>query len=95
MLTFPSTSTLISLLFINGLFYQLSSSLPIGRQHGAAALLSWRNYDDLQISGGIGGTALEEAARILQGVHSYRQGYFQGPTLCYVKTHFNIPLTKM
>jgi hypothetical protein len=69
MLTFPFPSTLLAFFFLvsDGLFDQilLSSALPV--HDGALSLLSIRSYDDLQISGGVGGTALEEATRILQG----------------------------
>jgi len=73
MLTFPFPSTLLAIFFLvsDGLFDPIlcSSALPI--HDGALSLLSIRSYDDLQISGGVGGTALEEAARILQDPFRY------------------------
>lgn len=68
MLTFPFPSTLLAFFFLSfGLFNQLLPSFALPVHGGALSLLSIRSYDDLQISGGVGGTALEEAVRILQG----------------------------
>ena len=83
MLTFPFPSTLLAIFFLvsDGLFDPIlcSSALPI--HDGALSLLSIRSYDDLQISGGVGGTALEEAARILQGkLLQVVASYFRNPT---------------
>jgi hypothetical protein len=84
MLTFPFPSILLAFFFLSdGLFNQLVSSFALPVHGDVLSLLSIRSYDDLQISGGVGGTALEEAARILQGklLQSCRL-LFSEPDIC-------------
>ena len=90
---FPVLSPLILLhsLVLGALFLPRTFAFPIPRTVTLESLLSFEDYNSFQISGGVGGNALEEAQSIFQGEPVAPRSQTSSPPHTY--RHTNRPTT--